>query len=197
MGGQWCKMTRCAVRDRGHETCAECAEFPCHRFEGWDQGDSFVSHLNSLSNLRAIREGGLEAFVAQQRERIDLLAAMLAEFDRRDWIWLAVAPEGTRVAGEGGGEFKKGAFRMAMAARVPIVPIVIRNMDDIATPASGTMQPGTVDVVVLPPVRVEGWTQRDLGRRIAAVRQSFVDTLEHWPAGPGKRHARRKRREAS
>jgi putative phosphoserine phosphatase/1-acylglycerol-3-phosphate O-acyltransferase len=54
-----------------------------------------------------------------------------------------------------------------------------------------------VDVVVLPPVRVEGWTQRDLGRRIAAVRQSFVDTLEHWPAGPGKRHARRKRREAS
>jgi putative phosphoserine phosphatase/1-acylglycerol-3-phosphate O-acyltransferase len=54
-----------------------------------------------------------------------------------------------------------------------------------------------VDVVVLPPVRVEGWTQRDLARRIAAVRQSFVDTLERWPAGPGKRHARRKRREAS
>jgi putative phosphoserine phosphatase/1-acylglycerol-3-phosphate O-acyltransferase len=112
-------------------------------------------------------------------------------------ISMLVAPEGTRTAGSGLGEFKKGAFRMAMAARVPIVPIVIRNVDDIASRASGTMRPGTVDVVVLPPVRVEGWTQRDLGRRIAAVRQSFVDTLEHWPAGPGKRHARRKRRETS
>jgi hypothetical protein len=81
MGGQWCKMTRCAVRDRGYETCAECAEFPCHRFEGWDQGDSFVSHLNSIANLRAIRQGGLEAFAAQQRQRIELLQMMLTEFD--------------------------------------------------------------------------------------------------------------------
>ena len=81
MGGLWCKMTRCAVRDRGYETCAECAEFPCPRFEGWDQGDSFVSHLNSIGNLRAIRQGGLEAFAAQQRERIVLLEVMLAEFD--------------------------------------------------------------------------------------------------------------------
>ena len=31
------------------------------------------------------------------------------------------------------------------------------------------MQPGTVDVVVLPPVRVEGWTQRDLVRRIGVA----------------------------
>ena len=110
---------------------------------------------------------------------------------------MLVAPEGAPTAGPGVGEFNKGAFRMAMAARVPIVPIVIRNVDDIGTPASGTIRPGTVDVAVLPPIATGGWTQRDLGRRIAAVRQSFVDTLEHWPAGPGRRHARRKRREAS
>jgi putative phosphoserine phosphatase/1-acylglycerol-3-phosphate O-acyltransferase len=109
-------------------------------------------------------------------------------------ISMLVAPEGTRSGGSGMGEFKKGAFRMAMAAGVPIVPIVIRNVDDIGTRTSGTMRPGTVDVVVLPPIPIEGWTQRDLGRRIAEVRQSFVDTLEHWPAEPGRRHTRRKRR---
>jgi hypothetical protein len=81
MGGQWCKMTRCAVRDRGYETCAECPEFPCHRFEGWDQGDSFVSHLNSIANLRSIRTRGIEAFAAQQMERMGLLEVMLNEFD--------------------------------------------------------------------------------------------------------------------
>ena len=81
MGGQWCKMTRCAVRDRGYETCAECPEFPCYRFEDWDASDSFVSHLNSIANLRAIREWGIEGFAEQQRKRIALLEAMLGEFD--------------------------------------------------------------------------------------------------------------------
>ncbi len=80
-GGQWCKMTRCAVRDRGYETCGECPEFPCYRYEGWDQGDSFVSHLNSVANLYAIKEQGLARFVEQQRKRVSLLEAMIEEFD--------------------------------------------------------------------------------------------------------------------
>lgn len=137
------------------------------------------------------------AFVDRNDTRAAVAALGPATRLLGEGLSMLVAPEGTPAGGSGLGEFKKGAFRMAMAARVPIVPIVIRNVDDIGSHASGTIRPGTVDVVVLPPVRVEGWTQRDLGRRIAVVRQSFVDTLEHWPAGPGKRHARRKRREAS
>ena len=70
---------------------------------------------------------------------------------------------------------------MAMAAKVPIVPIVIRNVEDIGSRSSGTMRPGTVDVVVLPPIDVGSWTKRDLDRRIAAVRGLFVEMLEDWP----------------
>jgi putative phosphoserine phosphatase/1-acylglycerol-3-phosphate O-acyltransferase len=109
-------------------------------------------------------------------------------------ISMLVAPEGRRVAGTGIGEFKKGAFRMAMAAQVPIVPIVIRNVDDIGTRTSGTMRPGIVDVAVLPPVRVDDWTPRDLDRRIAAGRQSFVDTLERWPVPRAQQAPRRRRK---
>jgi len=109
-------------------------------------------------------------------------------------ISMLVAPEGTRVSGTGIGEFKKGAFRMAMAAKVPVVPIVIRNVDDIGSRTSGTMRPGTVDVAVLPPVRVDDWTLRDLDRRIAGVRQQFVDTLARWPAPRTKAAPRRRRR---
>jgi putative phosphoserine phosphatase/1-acylglycerol-3-phosphate O-acyltransferase len=82
---------------------------------------------------------------------------------------------------------------MAMAAQVPIVPIVIRNVEDIGSRASGTMRPGTVDVAVLPPVGVDDWTLRDLDRRIAAVRRLFVATLERWPVPAGKQVARRRR----
>ncbi len=109
-------------------------------------------------------------------------------------ISMLVAPEGTRVSGAGIGEFKKGAFRMAMTAGVPIVPIVIRNVDDIGARTSGTMRPGTVDVAVLPPVRVDDWTLRELDRRIAGVRQQFVDTLARWPAPRAKTAPGRRRR---
>jgi hypothetical protein len=79
--GRWCAIARCAVRERDFETCADCPEFPCARLDGWDESDSVVSHLNSLANLRAIRDGGLNRFIEQQRSRIELLKLMLAEFD--------------------------------------------------------------------------------------------------------------------
>jgi putative phosphoserine phosphatase/1-acylglycerol-3-phosphate O-acyltransferase len=55
------------------------------------------------------------------------------------------------------------------------------------------MRPGIVDVAVLPPVSVDGWSKRDLERRIGEVRESFVRTLEHWPA-PTVNRSRKKRR---
>ncbi len=81
VAGRWCAISRCAVRERGYETCAECPEFPCPRLEGWDKGDSIVTHVATLSNLRAIRQRGLDGFLEQQRKRIELLEAMLGEFD--------------------------------------------------------------------------------------------------------------------
>jgi putative phosphoserine phosphatase/1-acylglycerol-3-phosphate O-acyltransferase len=102
-------------------------------------------------------------------------------------ISMLVAPEDTRVAGKGIGEFKKGAFRMAMAAKVPIVPIVVRNAEELGSRTSGTMRPGTVEVAVLPPVRVDDWRLKDLDRCIEGVRQQFVSTLARWPGEPRAR----------
>jgi putative phosphoserine phosphatase/1-acylglycerol-3-phosphate O-acyltransferase len=134
------------------------------------------------------------AFVDRADSRAAVAALEPATRLLGEGISMLVAPEGTRVAGAGIGEFKKGAFRMAMAAKVPIVPIVIRNVDDIGSRSSGTMRPGTVDVAVLPPVRVDDWTLRDLDRRIAIVRQSFVDALERWPAQRARPMTARRRR---
>jgi putative phosphoserine phosphatase/1-acylglycerol-3-phosphate O-acyltransferase len=103
-------------------------------------------------------------------------------------ISMLVAPEGTRAAGNTVAPFKKGAFRMAMEARVPIVPIVIRNADELGARNSQFMRPGKVDVLVLPPVSVEDWTRADLDGRIEAVRRLYVEALADWP-GPEATHA--------
>ena len=92
-----------------------------------------------------------------------------------------VAPEGTRLDTTEVGPFKKGAFRMAMAAGIPIVPVVIRNSELIAARNASTMNPGTVDVVVLPPIPVDDWTVADLPARIESVRARYLETLRDWP----------------
>ena len=94
---------------------------------------------------------------------------------------VVIAPEGTRLDTRTVGPFKKGPFRLAMSAGVPIVPIVIRNAEVIAPRDSSTMNPGQVDVVVYPPISVEDWTIDDLSDRIAEVRQLYLDTLKDWP----------------
>jgi putative phosphoserine phosphatase / 1-acylglycerol-3-phosphate O-acyltransferase len=94
---------------------------------------------------------------------------------------IMIAPEGTRLDTTSVGPFKKGPFRIAMAAGIPIVPIVIRNAEIIAARNSTTMNPGTVDVAVFPPISVSDWTLDRLPDRIAEVRQLYVDTLAEWP----------------
>ena len=84
----------------------------------------------------------------------------------RQGISIIIAPEGTRSPTPALGRFKKGAFHLAMQAEVPIVPVV---------------SPGTIDVVVHPPIDVSAWTVDELDERVAEVHQLYVDTLTDWP----------------
>ena len=72
-----------------------------------------------------------------------------------------------------------------MAAGVPVVPIVIRNADDLGGRDSQFMRPGTVDVLVLPPIDVSGWKPATLDARIEGVRQLYLDALADWPGPEG------------
>lgn len=99
----------------------------------------------------------------------------------RKGLSILIAPEGTRLDTTEVGPFKKGPFRIAMSAGIPIVPIVIRNAEVIAARDSSTFNPGTVDVVVYPPIPVDDWTHDNLPKRIEEIRQLYLDTLMDWP----------------
>jgi putative phosphoserine phosphatase/1-acylglycerol-3-phosphate O-acyltransferase len=68
-----------------------------------------------------------------------------------------------------------------MSAGIPIVPIVIRNADDIAGRDSLTVQRGVIDIAVLPPIDVSAWTRAELTERIDEVRAAYLDLLADWP----------------
>jgi putative phosphoserine phosphatase / 1-acylglycerol-3-phosphate O-acyltransferase len=103
---------------------------------------------------------------------------------------IIIAPEGTRMDTPGTvGPFKKGAFRIAMATGLPIVPIVIRNSDSVAGRNAYRLNPGTVDIAVLAPIHTGSWTHDDLAERIGQVRALYLETLARWPSAGLDGHA--------
>jgi putative phosphoserine phosphatase/1-acylglycerol-3-phosphate O-acyltransferase len=99
----------------------------------------------------------------------------------RKGLSVLVAPEGTRLDTRQVGPFKKGAFRIAMASGLPIVPIVVRNAEVIAGHDASMLNPGTVDIAVLPAIPVTDWKLEDLDQHIAEVRDIYIQTLADWP----------------
>ena len=138
------------------------------------QKDPVVGTLGKLVDTVFIDREDPQSAVASLKEAEELA---------RKGLSVVIAPEGTRLDTKSVGQFKKGPFRLAMSAGVPIVPIVIRNAEVISARDSSTLHPGTVDVVVYPPLSLEDWTLDNLSERIAEVRQLYIDTLTNWPAG--------------
>jgi 1-acyl-sn-glycerol-3-phosphate acyltransferase len=78
---------------------------------------------------------------------------------RRDSIW--IFPEGQRSRGTGLGPFKKGAFHMAIAAGVPIIPIVCSSMDRVVNARAKQAPGGLVRLHILPPIPTTGLKSED------------------------------------
>jgi putative phosphoserine phosphatase / 1-acylglycerol-3-phosphate O-acyltransferase len=150
-------------------------------------GDNFTSvgkkELESNPLLGPIGKMMDAAFIDRDDTKAAIESLHKMEELARKGLSILIAPEGTRLDTMEVGPFKKGPFRMAMAAGIPIVPIVIRNAEVIAARDSITFHSGTVEIAVFPPIPVEDWTLDNLNDRIAEVRQLYLDTLRDWPVG--------------
>lgn len=96
-------------------------------------------------------------------------------------VSIVMSPEGTRSLSPRVGAFKKGGFHLARDARVPIVPIVIRNAGEIMWRNAKVAQEGTIEVVVHEPLPTTNWTKADLDNWVPRMRQLYVETLDDWP----------------
>ena len=76
-GNQACAMARCSLEHGGVTYCIQCAEYPCARYDGFDEADSFISHLRRAKDLEKLRRIGPAAYAAEQREKQALLLSLL------------------------------------------------------------------------------------------------------------------------
>ena len=72
-GNQSCAIAKCSLQHGGVQFCWECSEYPCSRYEGFNDGDSFVPHRNRQQDIALAREIGLEAYLTQLEEKRAIL----------------------------------------------------------------------------------------------------------------------------
>ena len=93
-------------------------------------------------------------------------------------ISFGVFAEGTRAKPGELLPFKKGAFYMAAQANVPIVPVAIKNTDELMGKGTGVAKSGVIEMVLLPPVSTEGIsTDEDVNQLVKHVHSMVAREL--------------------
>ena len=107
-------------------------------------------------------------------ESLEQAARNMAEEKIAVWFM----PEGHRNPGPELLPFKTGAFRLALAAGAPIVPIVAEPLTAVCDTNRHLARPGRLRMRVLEPVPTEGLDSKDLPSLVFAVRSSMQAALD-------------------
>ena len=90
---------------------------------------------------------------------------------------VVVFPEGTRGHAYPLRPFKKGPFVLAIAAGVPIVPIIVHGTIEIMRKGSLWAHPGTIDIHLLEPVSTTGVDYDHREALMQTVRTRMADAM--------------------
>ncbi len=123
-----------------------------------------------------------------RQARDSLQAAAQAMRAEKIAVWFM--PEGHRNTSADLLPFKSGAFRLAVAAQAPIIPIVAEPLTVIADTKRHRARRGPLRVRVLEPVPTEGLTIKDVPPLLFSVRsrmQAALDGLRK--TSPGEKFA--------
>lgn len=86
-------------------------------------------------------------------------------------------PEGTRSHDGVLKPFKKGAFRFALESGFPILPVTIKNSKNALPSGSLDLRPATIELIVHPPVQLQGYTTENIEDLIARIRETISKAL--------------------
>lgn len=90
-----------------------------------------------------------------------------------------IFPEGTRYKGEegGAGEFKAGAFRIAIKTGAPVVPVAMTGARSLFEGHGNLVTPSPIHIKVLPPIQTAGMSRAEQKQLPDAVRQTILAEL--------------------
>ncbi len=115
----------------------------------------------------------------RERARASLIEAGQRILNERTSIY--IAPEGTRSINGKLKPFKMGIFHLAEAAKVPIVPIVLRGAAECMPKGKIVALPGVVEIRVCAAVPTTDYTQDNIKEKRLELEAIFAAALNEPP----------------
>jgi 1-acyl-sn-glycerol-3-phosphate acyltransferase len=128
-------------------------------FLGW--------HLRRAGHISVDRSSSADAIASLQRAATEI----------RDGICAFVFPEGTRSRDGALLPFKKGGFKLAMQAGVPIIPVSITGTRQILPRDSIIFRPGVINMYLDAPIPTANLTDEDLATLMQTVRMNMENHI--------------------
>jgi len=129
-------------------------------FVGWG-----MRMAGDIKLERTDAKGGVAA-LAESRDRLEKKVSVM------------IFPEGTRSAGGELQEFKDGAFRLAISAGVPVLPVAVIGTRDALVKHDWRFGYSTAEARVLQPISTDGLTKRDVSALKDRTRGAIAEALE-------------------
>ncbi|MEI6749342.1 MAG: lysophospholipid acyltransferase family protein [Bacteroidales bacterium] len=147
-------------RDKGFIAKLELLKIPF--FSKWMKyiGCVFIDRRDARQSLKAIN---------QAAERL------------KEGHSLVIFPEGTRSSDGIVGQFKSGSLKIAMKAKVPIVPVTIKGSMNIMPKGTSFIKSANVEVIVSPPLILDQLTEKNPDVITEIVRNIIISNLGNFP----------------
>ena len=98
---------------------------------------------------------------------------------------IIIFPEGTRSEDGEIGPFKKGSNLIASRTKSPMVPVTIIGSGDIIKKGSARINPGSIRVIISPPVEPSTDKKRN-EEVLQSIRETIVNNHRQRDAGPDR-----------
>jgi len=121
----------------------------------------------------------LDVIALDRRDKDKARASIKAAGDRMnaEGLTVVIAPEGRRSRDNTLRPFKLGFCRIAVAAKCPVVPIVIRDAWKRWPTGRAYVTPGVLEIDVLPPVPTDDWTEDNMAEKAEMLRGIYQSAL--------------------
>lgn len=86
-------------------------------------------------------------------------------------------PEGTRRDGNTLGEFKKGAFKMALDLNLPILPVIITGTEKILPAKTLDLFPGCAQLRIGKPIAIDGYDDSNIDQLVQKTKKAMESIL--------------------
>lgn len=80
-GHQSCPKVRCARQLSGVEYCFQCKNYPCEKYDGAMDYDSFLPTRNMQRDFQRAQAAGLNAYQGELNEKVGILNALLSGYN--------------------------------------------------------------------------------------------------------------------